>query len=207
MRRDLSMAGWSVLMVLVASGPVFAGAASPVDRVQQARIECAAGNYQGGVRLLAELWVVTKNPVLIYNQGRCYEQNNQNELAASRFREYLRVDTSLPPEEVEAIKQRIEELQPTAPSARPPTVPSNAPQSFSKGAPPPVTDASPTANPSLTSTLPAAPEPSSPVYKRWWFLTGVGAVIVGGVVTAVLLGTKSAPRSPNCGVGALCASQ
>jgi hypothetical protein len=34
---------------------------------------------------------------------------------------------------------------------------------------------------------------SPPVYRRWWFWTGVGAVVVGGAVTALLL-TRSNPE-------------
>jgi tetratricopeptide (TPR) repeat protein len=44
----------------------------------------------------------------------------------------------------------------------------------------------------------AANEPSKPVTKRWWFWTGIGAVVVGGtaVALAVALGGDSAGRAP-----------
>jgi hypothetical protein len=217
MRRFRFMSCWWVLTVLLATGSAFAEPKNPPNAVQQARIECAAGNYQAGVRLLAERWVATKETVLVYNQARCYEQNNQNELAASRFREYLRVEKSLPPDEVNAIKKRIEELQPAAPQAPSPIATPNVAQPLPAGPapteatalPPPGLSPTSTALPppglSLTSTAP--PEPTAPIYKRWWFWTGAGAVVAGGVVTAILLGTKSAPKSPNCSVGALCANQ
>lgn len=38
----------------------------------------------------------------------------------------------------------------------------------------------------LWSSPPQPPQPSTPVYKRWWFWTLVGAVVVGGTVGAVL---------------------
>jgi hypothetical protein len=43
-----------------------------------------------------------------------------------------------------------------------------------------------TASPTLVTAT--APQPAAtPVYKRWWFWTGVGAVVVGGAVTAFFL--------------------
>jgi tetratricopeptide (TPR) repeat protein len=36
-------------------------------------------------------------------------------------------------------------------------------------------------------------EKKVPVYKRWWLWTVVGAVVVGGVVTAGVLGSREAP--------------
>jgi hypothetical protein len=42
------------------------------------------------------------------------------------------------------------------------------------------------------------------VYARWWFWTGVGAVVVGGVVTAVLLGRNSGQKSPAYDLGVPC---
>jgi hypothetical protein len=45
---------------------------------------------------------------------------------------------------------------------------------------------------------PSQPQPASsgPVYTKWWFWTIVGAVVVGGVVTAVVLG--SGTSKPPC---------
>jgi hypothetical protein len=44
----------------------------------------------------------------------------------------------------------------------------------------------------VQSTQPV-PEPvSTPVLKRWWFWTGVGVLIVGGVTTALLLSRGTA---------------
>jgi tetratricopeptide (TPR) repeat protein len=79
--------------------------------IEQAKIECAAGNTTLGIRLLAEVYAKTNNAVLVYNQGRCYEQNNMREQAIARFEEYLRIDTSLSQEEIVELQARIEKLQ------------------------------------------------------------------------------------------------
>jgi len=91
---------------------------------------------------------------------------------------------------------------PTSPSAIPAPAPSQAPASGSQSLalqapPPPQTDVS------HTGAIPAEPSPSSsddqPIYTKWWFWTGVGAVVVGGIVTALLLG-----RDPACPAGRTC---
>jgi len=53
-------------------------------------------------------------------------------------------------------------------------------------APPPAETTSPSAAAVLTTTAPP-PEEAHPVWKRWWFWTGVGAVVVGGAVAAFFL--------------------
>jgi len=42
---------------------------------------------------------------------------------------------------------------------------------------------------------------SSPVYKRWWFWTGLGAVVAAGVVTAVVLSSGSSKGIPGTSLG------
>ena len=56
-----------------------------------AKTACLAGDYGKGVAILSELYVSSNDPVFIYNQGRCFEQNHRYEDALSRFREYLQV--------------------------------------------------------------------------------------------------------------------
>jgi tetratricopeptide (TPR) repeat protein len=85
---------------------------------------------------------------------------------------------------------------------------------------------SPSSSSSSSSSLTKAPEPaaepptlikradattpspaSSPIYTRWWFWAGAGAIIAGGVVTAILLTSKSdaggtkvfCTNDPTCG--------
>jgi len=60
-----------------------------------ARTACLAGDYTKGAALLSALFVATEDPVFIYNQGRCFEQNHRYEDAIARFQEYLRVDKKL----------------------------------------------------------------------------------------------------------------
>ncbi len=87
----------SCRLVLVASLLVSesAGANPPEAREKAARAACLAGDYAKGIAILSELFVESKDASLIYNQGRCFEQNHRYEDAIARFQEYLRVGTKL----------------------------------------------------------------------------------------------------------------
>jgi hypothetical protein len=54
-----------------------------------ARTACLSGNVQKGIDILSHLYVRTMDPIFLYNQGRCFEQNGRYEDAIPRFREYL----------------------------------------------------------------------------------------------------------------------
>jgi tetratricopeptide (TPR) repeat protein len=55
-----------------------------------AKKACAMGDFQKGADILTDLFIDTNDTTYVYNQGRCYQQNNRFEQAISRFREYLR---------------------------------------------------------------------------------------------------------------------
>jgi hypothetical protein len=137
------------LLVTIASRSAFAADKTEVKE-KKARVECAAGNFREGVRLLAELWVDTKNPTHIYNQARCYEQSAQNSAAAARFIEYLRKAGPLQPDDVKAIEKRIEDLERKPSSTSQPTVISM---------PPPATAALATATPAPAASPQSTVEP------------------------------------------------
>jgi hypothetical protein len=193
----------TLVVISLATKP--ASAADRLDaKERKARVECAAGNFTEGVRLLAELWVETEDATHLYNQGRCYEQSGQNDLAISRFREYLRKAKKLPSKDVEMVNRRIDRLQLQANNraAPAPTVITLVQPVAPQAAPAP---AAATADRSaeLVSSPQRAPVSESPVYARWWFWTGVGAVVAGGVVTAVVL-SHSGSKSPACDRGVPC---
>jgi hypothetical protein len=68
----------------------FAHAESKEATERAARKACLSGDVTRGVELLSDLFLDTKDATYIFNQGRCFEQNNRYEEAIARFREYLR---------------------------------------------------------------------------------------------------------------------
>ena len=65
-------------------------AATRDERERAAKKACLNGDPAKGVKILTDLYVDTSDPNYLFNQGRCYEQNDQCEGAIVRFREYLR---------------------------------------------------------------------------------------------------------------------
>ena len=84
------------LAIVCVAGPGFAdeplskAAKEKAVKEKAAKKACATGDFAKGVDLLADLYVESNEFLWVYNQARCYQQNNRWEQAISRFREYLR---------------------------------------------------------------------------------------------------------------------
>jgi len=203
--------------VLLLAAPSALGA-NVESKERAAKKACLVGDVDKGAEILADLYVDTNDAAYIYNSGRCFEQNGKNDQAVLRFKEYLRKAKNLPKSEAEAVQKKIEELQGGAskheaetapmptPAAPPSTTPAAAPLPVA-AVPPSAAVATSTDPLGISQSAPPEPPESPPVYKRWWFWTGVGAVIAGGVVTGVLLSKKSAPKSPACDGLGTCVQQ
>jgi tetratricopeptide (TPR) repeat protein len=210
-----------VFSVVAAAAVVLASAparAQSVDQDRKARTYFAAGRYQQALDIYAELYAQTLHPTYLRNIGRCYQNMNEPGKAVSSFREYLRKAQKLDAKsraEVEGYIKELEE-QERARKAAPPPASSTPPPSPPPAASPPAASAPPpAAPPKLDAPMPksddasatlvradaSAPasasqdDRSSPVYTQWWFWTGIGAVVAGGVVAAILL--SSNPQAPD----------
>lgn len=93
--------------------PLAQASEATVDsRGDEARTACMAGDFQKGVRLLAELYTASDDPIWIFNQARCYHQNAQPALALSRFQEFIRKSKGGPDDEdVRDAQKYIAEIQ------------------------------------------------------------------------------------------------
>lgn len=150
-----------------------------------ARKACAEGDFKKGVSILVDLYVRSKEPTHIFNQGRCYEQNHQWMSAIDRFREYLRKAQGLTSDEVKETNDHIAEckrlLEEEEAQNAPPPVPPPAPY--------------PAAQP-LLSSEPAVvtPREQSPAGAGGALRTTgiiVGGVGVAAVAAGVILNLKA----------------
>jgi tetratricopeptide (TPR) repeat protein len=163
-------------------------------------------------------------PGFLFNIAQCYRNMGDFDRARFFFRRYLAVDPRAPnrrkveeligemTKQIEAQKAAGPTTSPppatTAPlpppGASPPVVEEKPPVSPPVVAPPPApapalapsVEPEPTpasAAPVLTTT--AAPSEKKPLSHRWWFWTGLGAVVVGGAVAAFFL-TRPETRTP-----------
>jgi len=166
-------------------------------RIDESRTACMAGEVQKGIRLLAELYTASEDPIWIFNQGRCYQQNAQPTLALSRFQEFLRQSKGGPEDEdVRDAQKHIAQIESELQRERS----SSGSKPGDEARPPEQSERN-----TILVSPPVTPDAESmhpPIYKTWWFWSGVGAVAVAGTVTALLLAHGS--TSPCSGAGAPC---
>lgn len=167
------------VLVILALGvePAFAaGARRSEDKRQSqekaARKACLIGDISTGISILADMFVETRNPVHVFNQGRCLEQNARYKEAVVRFEEYLRMgDTmKLPDGAREIAKKHIEDCRAKLVEETPVTAPPPAqplPQPIPQAAP------QPEAAPQVVEEPKPQPEPA----------TGGSGLLIGGIVT------------------------
>jgi hypothetical protein len=220
MRRGGAVLGAVLVMVLALAGAAQAGGAKEEKKAIQS---FAAGRYDEALEIYAKLYADSLNPVYLRNIGRCHQKLKQPDKAIESFRDYLDKGKNISADEKAQVDGYIKDMEalrdeqagrpPAAPvpAASPaPVQPIPAAPGPGPSAPPPGYTALPaTAYPAPppayppgqdqpAGTLVAQPQPaqSEPVYTKWWFWTIIGAVVVGGVVTAVVL--SSGTSKPGC---------
>jgi hypothetical protein len=228
-RRGGTVLG-AVLVMILAMFATTAHAAGTKDE-KKAIQSFAAGRYDEALEIYAKLYADTLNPVYLRNIGRCHQKLRQPDKAIDAFRDYLaKGGKKISADEKAEINGYIKEMEalrdeqgkqpaqaqtppPPTPVAPPPPAPVQPIPAQPEGPPPGYTAAPPPAYPAAPgpeqpsgALVAQAPPPeqasSSPIYAKWWFWTIVGAVVVGGVVTAVVLG--SGTSKPACPTGAIC---
>ena len=175
--------------------PAFAASRDPRERT--ARKACLTGDPAKGVSILADLFLDTKDPTYIFNQGRCFEQNRKYEDAIARFEEYL-VTTSavLSREDRESAEKHIAICRETLARERGSSSATALPQP-STPPPPPVQapQPTPTPEPSGPIVVRPAPEPQPLETHGNAALRTAGIVSasvgVAAVVAAVVLNVKA----------------
>jgi hypothetical protein len=108
MRSTCCFLAFSFLSLVALPAAQAAGAGSQERLAQKA---CLSGNVQKGVEILSDLYIETKNPLFIYNQGRCFEQNGRCQDAIPRFKEYLRKATKASAEDRAEARQHIADCE------------------------------------------------------------------------------------------------
>jgi tetratricopeptide (TPR) repeat protein len=220
--------GIAIGSVLCLSLPICEGVAvaSPLSakddaRAKQARQLYKEGQYEEAAKIFSSLSIDYPEKLgFTRNLGACYYHLRRPEPAISNLQEYLKLAQNIDVEDRTEVDGWIAEMEKLRdqPAANPPADSQVAPTkqpapsvsaetaailpATQMAAPiPPPLDSSTT----LTST-PATPEATTterPVYKKWWLWTGIGAAVVAGTVTAILLahGSSASPCngiSPNC---------
>ena len=191
------------------------GAEHPTEL--QAREAFAAGRFDDALTLFAKLYAETLHPVYLRNIGRCHQKMRAPEKAIDSFRDYISKSKKISATERTEIEGYIHEMEAlrdeqaaaakAAKVATPPAVVVTPPPATTTSANPTTTGLGvvppPSAEPPVLVSSPGTDASADkPVYEKWWFWTGVGAVVVGGVVTAILL--SGGTSKPSCPSGVVC---
>jgi hypothetical protein len=217
-----------VLVALLLTSAQSSRAADP--RLDSARAHSQEGDayyklekYANAITEYEQAYLAKPDPSFLYNIAQCHRLMGQGAEAIKFYRRFLKDAPTAPNRAV--AEKHIRDLEEASSGAQPGS-PSSAPWTSSRPLPlapapvsvipstepPPASSPSPGLNPlpltsapvSTTPTVekdtPSTPPASHPIYSRWWFWAGVGAVVVGGIVLIAV----TANHDPPCPEGISC---
>lgn len=163
---------------------------SPTDAEARANFEAGVVAYNDGrvsdaLGYFQRAYDLSHRPELLFNVATAHERLRHDAEAIAAYQGYLDQVPDAPNRRF--VEERIAFLRqasttPTGPSAEPVTAVVPTPEDAARAAEP---ASAPTASAPTSDD-----RASQPLVKRWWFWTTIGAVVVAGVVTGVVLGTR-----------------
>jgi hypothetical protein len=179
----------AVAVCLTAALVMVGARAAQADRATEirARQAFAGGHYDDAIELFAQLYAETLHPVYLRNLGRAHQMAGHTTRALDFFRQYLKKGRSLTSAERGEIEGYIAALE-----AR----------DRERNRPPPLQPATEWPGPLVMTTAAPAPSGPTPMYKRWWFWTMLGALAVGAGAAA--LAASRPTTMPICPANTTC---
>lgn len=225
----------AALLVVAALARPAAADTDPKRMFEQATAEFNLGHYEKAAGMYEDIYKVTLEPLMLYNIAQAHRLGGNFEKAVFFYKGYLRAQPQAKNrgevqkrigelEDAIAARRRSQERPPNTtanvePHARVAT--SNPEQPRATPTPTPEPTPTPAPEPSTTQPAPeaqpttqAAPATAAnetpaekPVWKKWWFWTIIGGVVVAGVVVGVAVAAtqpapKFNPNLPDTGPGA-----
>jgi tetratricopeptide (TPR) repeat protein len=172
----------------------------------------ALGRYADAAAEFEQAFTLKPDPAILYNAAQAYRLAGKKERALELYRSYRRV-YGRRAEHAPDVEKHVAELEKaieadkhasSAESTGLATVDPGVPSATTAMPPPQLTAPPPplAPAPAASATLVAKPAPpptneDRPIYQRWWFWAGAGAVVVGAIVGIALASRKAA----DCGGG------
>jgi tetratricopeptide (TPR) repeat protein len=189
-------------LVLLATAPAFADDKRDAEAkalFQAGREAFDGGRYEAALARWQEAYDLSGRATLLYNLGLAADRLRQDDKALASFKAYL---DKVPQAENRAeVEGRISALE-KAKAEREAAATAPTPQQTARAS----STAEQTRNDvALTDAQPhEEAAPGKPITKQWWFWTGVGGVVVVGVVAAIALSsggtTQGKPFESRSGV-------
>jgi len=172
--------GLAVLLPLLLTATPAVGASRQAQE-KAARKACLSGDYSKGVSTLADLFVDTREPIYLFNQGRCFEQNLQYREAIGRFEEYLRIGETVKLDSADraAAEKHIADCKARLPED-PKKAQATAPQPVAQPSPPilPTPEPAPKPDPAVQIVEQPKEQPN--------LRTGESRLITAGIIAGVV---------------------
>ncbi len=197
----------ALVAALLAAAPAARSLAAPAETAKarehfnKGRTHYDLKEYEAALREFKDGYRIIQDAVFLFNIAQCHYRLGAKREALDFYRSYIRRAPNAANRD--EVAKRIEELEKGAaepavppPPPPPPVLPPPRPAEPSPPPPPVLVPPPPPPTalpPAVLTTEAQAPEPDEsprPFYKKWWFWTGVGVVIAGGVA----LGIASASR-------------
>ena len=206
----------SVLILMLVRAPPAGASSSAADKQARERFQAGEISFNLGkfVQALADYqaaYQLKPLPPLLFNVAQCYRNMQDYERARFFFRRYLALDPRTPNRRMveDLISEMSRKLQDGNAAARPDRRPDGslaaaAPGAGGSAAAPDQAAArlNLSAPASATTTDLAlttdagrvANQPRPPIYRRWWFWAGLGALCVGATAVAIAAGRPGTPH-------------
>jgi tetratricopeptide (TPR) repeat protein len=223
-KRALGAAAVLTVVLLAVSG--VARAADP--NAEKARAHFQQGDtyfkldrYANALQEFEQAYLAKQDPSFLYNIAQCHRLMGNRADAIRFYKRYLNdaptaANRPVAEKHIRDLESALGAGEPTGAHVAPaPGGPGPGPNAPGPGtaalreapptSPPPVValDARPPSASDAMLTAPAPPSQSDdhPIYTKWWFWTGVGGVVVAGLLVALAV---SANRDPSCPGGRNC---
>jgi len=198
-----------VASLLLAASPTLAASgkdpleAQARDEFKKGQTAYNLGHFEDARQAYSEAYRLKAHPALLFNIAQCERQLGNWEKAAFGYRRFMELmpegtdfgtarallaemEQKQRDEDARAEEQRrLEEAKALAQAEA--AAKARREAELLKQPPP------------LAHPPPVAVEEEAPVYKKWWFWTGIGAAVVGGTVIAVAATSSSDPRPVSLG--------
>jgi len=218
-RHPLATALALIVALVFALVPAAPAGAEPAAPEQEARrlYDLGArhynlGEYAAAIEAYQQAYRLVAEPLLLYDIAQAFrlsaEQRGPGEPGRAReLREALRFYNNFLGELPDAPNRAVVEdhittltralaLEPPAPAAvTPPPLPTPAEAAAARVAGTATGQAAPSTPPITAPAAPADLHRARPIYKRWWFWTGVGVLAAGATTLALTAGRDGPPPS------------
>jgi tetratricopeptide (TPR) repeat protein len=206
--------------------PVDARTEKAREHYQQGDAYYKLDKYASALQEYEQAYLAKSDPSFLYNIAQCHRLMGAKAEALKFYRRYLKdapnaANRAVTEKHIKDLEAALAspETSPPSPTPSPGSPPApvsplvspplaampaptpagpTAPPTLALNAPPPASPDAPSGG-SIDASRPPSQDESRPIYTKWWFWTGIGVVVVGGLLIALAAG-----RDPSCPTGRVC---